>query len=218
MVELAATTPAHPRILLLFHQGRKQQCQARLQLAYHTKPNASLHRQIWRRNERTNNILCLLSFPRERKRNCEEPVKGQARWLGSLRSPLTEPSQFQPIPQLWKRKKKIKISVIQRFSSKGVGMCAQFQPTDPDASSTQSPVYAERPTWLTAGEAAQYLNVKVRTILLWARQGKVKAYALTGAQRRVWWFLQTDLEAMMPQKKPVVSSAQPSVLANERRI
>jgi hypothetical protein len=55
-------------------------------------------------------IQCLLSLPLERNRNCEEPVKGQARWRGSLRSPLTEPSQFQPNPQLWKRKKKIEMS------------------------------------------------------------------------------------------------------------
>ena len=51
-------------------------------------------------------IQRLLSLPRERNRNCEEPVKGHARWRGSLRSPLTEPSQFQPTPPLWKRKKK----------------------------------------------------------------------------------------------------------------
>jgi hypothetical protein len=60
-----------------------------------------------------NNILRiqrLLSLPHERNRNCEEPVKGQARCRGSLRSPLTEPSQFRPNPQLWKRKKKIEIS------------------------------------------------------------------------------------------------------------
>jgi hypothetical protein len=46
-----------------------------------------------------------VTLPRERNRNCEEPVKGQARWRGSLRSPLTEPSQFQTNPPLWKRKK-----------------------------------------------------------------------------------------------------------------
>jgi excisionase family DNA binding protein len=77
---------------------------------------------------------------------------------------------------------------------------------------------AELPAWLTAAEAAQYLNVKVRTILLWARQGRVKAYALSGTQRRVWRFLHADLEAMVTTKKPVVSSAQPSVLVNERSI
>jgi hypothetical protein len=61
----------------------------------------------------TNNIPRIqrfLSLPHECNRNCEEPVKGQARWRGSLRSPLTEPSQFQPNPQLWKRKKKIEMS------------------------------------------------------------------------------------------------------------
>jgi len=46
----------------------------------------------------------------------------------------------------------------------------------------------------------------------------VKAYALTGTQRRVWRFLQVDLDAIVIQKKPVVSSAQPSVLVNERSI
>ena len=55
-------------------------------------------------------IQRLLSLPHECNRNCEEPVKGQALWRGSLRSPLTEPSQFRPTPQRWKRKKKIETS------------------------------------------------------------------------------------------------------------
>ena len=68
--------------------------------------------------KRTNNIPSiqrLLLLPPERNRNCEEPVKGQARWRGSLRSPLTEPSQFQPTPPLWKRKKEIEISVVSQL-------------------------------------------------------------------------------------------------------
>jgi excisionase family DNA binding protein len=97
-------------------------------------------------------------------------------------------------------------------------MRPRSQLSGPDYSSSQPLLGAERPTWLTAREAAQYLNVKVRTILLWARQDRVKAYALTGTRRRVWRFLQADLEAMVTQKKPVVSSAQPSVLVNERSI
>src|ERR1700686_3399390 len=97
-------------------------------------------------------------------------------------------------------------------------MCAQSQLSNFDHSSSQLPLGAERPTWLTAREASQYLNVKVRTILLWARQGRVKAYALTGTQRRVWRFLHADLAAMVTTKKLVVSSAQPSVLVNERSI
>ena len=101
-------------------------------------------------------------------------------------------------------------------------MYLRSQPSDPEYSSTESVTEgrfaAEHRTWLTATEAAQYLHVKARTILLWARQGKVKAYALSGTQRRVWRFLHADLEALVTQKKPVVSSAQPSVLANERSI
>jgi hypothetical protein len=61
----------------------------------------------------TNNIpriQRLLSLPHERNRNREEPVKGQARWSGSLRLPLTEPSQFRSTTPLWKQKKKIEMS------------------------------------------------------------------------------------------------------------
>jgi len=51
--------------------------------------------------------------------------------------------------------------------------------------------------WLTATEAAGYLKVKVRTLLLWVRQGKVKGFALSGTKRRVWRFRQSDLDAAL---------------------
>jgi excisionase family DNA binding protein len=52
-------------------------------------------------------------------------------------------------------------------------------------------------TWLTAEEAAQHLRVSTRTLLLWARQGKVKGYVLTGVKRHVWRFRQLDLDATL---------------------
>ena len=70
--------------------------------------------------------------------------------------------------------------------------------------------------WLTAAEAAAYLKVKPRSILLWVRQGKVKAYALSGTKRRIWRFLREDLDSTL-LSKPVVSSVPPAVLT-ERRI
>jgi excisionase family DNA binding protein len=51
--------------------------------------------------------------------------------------------------------------------------------------------------WLTAGEAAEYLKVKKRSLLLWVRQGKVKAYALSGTKRRVWRFRREDLDSLL---------------------
>jgi excisionase family DNA binding protein len=51
--------------------------------------------------------------------------------------------------------------------------------------------------WLTAVEAAGYLKVKVRTLLLWVRQGKVKAFALSGTKRRVWRFRHSVLDAAL---------------------
>lgn len=51
--------------------------------------------------------------------------------------------------------------------------------------------------WLTAKEAAQYLKINSRTLLDWTRQGKVKAYKLSGTTRHVWRFRQSDLDAML---------------------
>ena len=42
--------------------------------------------------------------------------------------------------------------------------------------------------WLTAQEAAQYLKVKTRTLLLWVRQGKIKGHILSGSVRHVMAF------------------------------
>jgi excisionase family DNA binding protein len=63
--------------------------------------------------------------------------------------------------------------------------------------------------WLTASEAAMYLKVRTRTVLLWVRQGKLKGYALSGAERHVWRFRAADLDRMM---------VEPSVPLGNRRI
>lgn len=70
--------------------------------------------------------------------------------------------------------------------------------------------------WLTATEAAHYLQVKPRSLLLWVRQGKVKAYALSGTKRRVWRFQLDDLDAAI-LAHPVVISPAPTVLLERRR-
>ena len=77
----------------------------------------------------------------------------------------------------------------------------------------QPPVSA----WLTASEAAQYLRIKRRTLLLWVRQGRVKGYALTGTKRRVWRFLQKDLDAAM-MENAVLPFTTPSVRPEETEI
>jgi excisionase family DNA binding protein len=70
--------------------------------------------------------------------------------------------------------------------------------------------------WLTALEAAAYLKVKVRTLLLWVRQGKVKAFALSGTKRRVWRFRRQDLDAALLES-PVLPSI-PLSVRSERGI
>lgn len=51
--------------------------------------------------------------------------------------------------------------------------------------------------WLTADEAAGYLKVKTRTLLLWVGQCKVRGYALSGTKRRVWRFRRADLDSSL---------------------
>jgi len=54
----------------------------------------------------------------------------------------------------------------------------------------------EAPTvWLTTKEAAARIKVAPRTLLSWVRQGKIKAFSLSGTRRRVWRFRQIDLDA-----------------------
>jgi excisionase family DNA binding protein len=54
-----------------------------------------------------------------------------------------------------------------------------------------------RPVWLTAREAAQYLSVEPRTVLLWTRQGRLRGFKLSGTKRHVWRFRHCDLDAML---------------------
>jgi excisionase family DNA binding protein len=59
--------------------------------------------------------------------------------------------------------------------------------------------------WITTEEAAAYLKVKPRSLLLWVREGKIQAYALSGTKRRVWRFLREDLDSSL-LSKPVLRS------------
>ena len=59
--------------------------------------------------------------------------------------------------------------------------------------------------WLTAEEAAQYLKVKPRTLLKWARESRIPAHPLSGLKRRIWSFLKLELDAILSQ-----SSAEPA--------
>ena len=74
--------------------------------------------------------------------------------------------------------------------------------------------------WLTAEEAAQYLRIKRRTLLLWVRQGKIKAYKLSGTKRCVWRFLRQDLDAVLTAacSSSVIESALSSTASAEGMI
>jgi excisionase family DNA binding protein len=69
--------------------------------------------------------------------------------------------------------------------------------------------------WLTASEAAPYLKVKPRSLLLWVRQGKLQAFALSGTKRHIWRFRKEDLDAAL-LACPVIPSKAPTVLSERR--
>lgn len=69
--------------------------------------------------------------------------------------------------------------------------------------------------WLTTAEAAEYLKVRPRTLLMWVRRGAIKAYALSGTKRRVWRFLRSDLDNAL-LGNPVLQSDSSSVALNQR--
>jgi excisionase family DNA binding protein len=71
--------------------------------------------------------------------------------------------------------------------------------------------------WLTASEAAEYLKVRPRSLLLWVREGKIKAYALSGTRRHIWRFRKQDLDAIL-LSRPVVISEMPAASAERREI
>lgn len=70
--------------------------------------------------------------------------------------------------------------------------------------------------WMTSQEASEYLKVKPRSLLLWVRQGKIPAYALSGTKRRIWRFRKSDLDNAV-LSKPVVSCDASPVRSDRRR-
>lgn len=83
------------------------------------------------------------------------------------------------------------------------------------ATGSASSVFPAKSDWLTAKEAAQYLKVKPRSLLLWVREGKVPGFVLSGAKRRVWRFRKEDLDNAL-LSRPVVISVMPAAPAERR--
>jgi excisionase family DNA binding protein len=56
------------------------------------------------------------------------------------------------------------------------------------------PSQQPRTDWLTAAEAAAHLKVAHRTILDWAKTGRIPAHRLSGTARCTWRFRADELD------------------------
>jgi excisionase family DNA binding protein len=84
-----------------------------------------------------------------------------------------------------------------RLSLGGSSVNESRETAGADVASQQLNAEHLRPVWLTATEAAQYLSVEPRTVLLWTRQGKLRGFKLSGTKRHLWRFRHCDLDAML---------------------
>jgi len=71
--------------------------------------------------------------------------------------------------------------------------------------------------WLTATEAAHYLKVEPRSLLMWARQNRVRGFVLSGTRLQTWRFRYCDLDTAL-MGTGVLASESPSVAPMNRRI
>jgi len=51
--------------------------------------------------------------------------------------------------------------------------------------------------WLTSTEAGRHLKVSPRTVVQWAKAGKIPGHRLSGSKRITWRFLRSELDATM---------------------
>ena len=77
---------------------------------------------------------------------------------------------------------------------------------------TQTP--ANSP-WLNAREAAHYLRVAHRTVLEWAKTGRIPAHRLSGTLRCTYRFSADELDAFLRgEKRPCATVGPPSAAEN----
>ncbi len=88
------------------------------------------------------------------------------------------------------------------------GELISIETVDHEGQHTGSLQAQPRTEWLTAKEAAAHLKVQPRTILQWAKDGKIPGHVLSGTKRCTWRFLRPELDAIL--------SAPSAALTNRR--
>jgi excisionase family DNA binding protein len=88
-----------------------------------------------------------------------------------------------------------KVAQLNRTSSRSSRLGRSITQI-PEANPKQE-FFMQPSLWLTSAEAAAYLKVPSKTLLVWARRGQVRGYQLSGTLRHIWRFRQEDLDASL---------------------
>jgi len=65
-----------------------------------------------------------------------------------------------------------------------------------------------RPRYITAEQAAAYLGgLNSRTVSRWAREGYLPAIPIGEGKRRLWRFIEADLDSWMEHRRGAVQNA-----------
>ena len=86
---------------------------------------------------------------------------------------------------------------------------------------TEVPVCVPTPPrkFLNAEEAAEYLGgMNSRTVVRWAREGYLPAYPIGEGKRRLWRFLEADLEVWMLSRRTGTLTAATGAPIQENRL
>ena len=86
------------------------------------------------------------------------------------------------------------------------------RPQSTDTNQSLIPFKVRR-QFLTTHEAADYLAVNTRTVARWAREGYLPAYPIGEGKRRLWRFLERDLDQWFLLRQTGGSAVDPSMEA-----
>lgn len=104
---------------------------------------------------------------------------------------------YRPIDAKYWTPEQLRLTVLRQADLSSLEDCELLLSQQAGGVNAVSDLTSSRPQPLAHRDRSGRLRVRPRTLLQWAREGKIPAHSLSGAQRRVWRFLRSDLDGML---------------------